>query len=230
MKIKWLGQGGYLLCDENVSICIDPYLSDSVNRILGVPRIAEIPIEPEDLDCGLVICTHDHLDHLDPDTISRMVKENKTFLAPSACENHLKELGASNYMPFDEGKTYKIGEFKLSAVFADHTVSAIGVIVSYKELKLYFSGDTYYNEKILALRGSDIDVFFVCINGRLGNMNVEEAVKLTKELGAKVGIPNHYGMFASNTEDPGKYLSGVENSLEMQLNMLYDINDIIRKG
>ena len=35
---------------------------------------------------------------------------------------------------------------------------------------------------------------------------MEEAVKVAQAIGAKVNVPNHYGMFASNTEDPRKFL------------------------
>ena len=38
MKIKFLGQSGYLLKSGNTEIIIDPYLSDSVNRVAGRPR------------------------------------------------------------------------------------------------------------------------------------------------------------------------------------------------
>lgn len=35
MYIIWLGQSGYILNDEKTEICIDPYLSDTVNRLAG---------------------------------------------------------------------------------------------------------------------------------------------------------------------------------------------------
>ena len=39
------------------------------------------------------------------------------------------------------------------------------------------------------------DTTIVCINGRLGNMNVDEALVTAKKIGAKINIPNHYDMF-----------------------------------
>ena len=47
MKIKFLGQSGYIVKTEKTEIMIDPYLSDSVNRVAGRPRILPIPINPE---------------------------------------------------------------------------------------------------------------------------------------------------------------------------------------
>ena len=47
---------------------------------------------------------------------------------------------------------------------------------------------------------------FVCINGKWGNMNYKEAVKLTKEIKPKIVIPMHYGMFKENTVDPNLFI------------------------
>ena len=79
MKIKFLGQSGYLLKTENSEIIIDPYLSDSVNRVAGRPRVLPIPIDPQDINCDAVICTHNHLDHVDIDAIPLMKKEFKIY-------------------------------------------------------------------------------------------------------------------------------------------------------
>ncbi len=38
LSIRWIGQSGYLLTDGKTTICIDPYLSDVVNRIAGRAR------------------------------------------------------------------------------------------------------------------------------------------------------------------------------------------------
>ena len=49
MTIRFLGQSGYLLETENSQIIIDPYLSDSVNRVAGRPRLHPLPILPQDI-------------------------------------------------------------------------------------------------------------------------------------------------------------------------------------
>ena len=59
------------------------------------------------------------------------------------------------------------------------------------------------------------DITFICINGRLGNMNVDEAVITAGKIGAKVNVPNHYGMFASNTEDPHAFTERIDNGFIM---------------
>lgn len=228
MKIKWLGQSGYILYDDKNTICIDPYLSDVVNRVANRPRMVPAAVEPASLKADAVICTHNHLDHIDIDAIPLMEKSDKVFLSPADAENQLRECGVENYVRFDEGMTYNVGDFEAEAVYASHSVPAIGVIIKHQGITLYFSGDTYYDEKLEELKNKEIDVMFICINGKLGNMNVQEAVKLTEIVNPKVGVPNHYGMFESNTEDPSKYTLNVENGFEMEYNKEYDIKEVLK--
>ena len=148
MKIKWLGQSGYILNDGKTEICIDPYLSDAVNRVAGRERLVPCPVEPENLKSDVIICTHNHLDHLDPDAIAKMDLTGKTFYAPSDCIEHLTTLRVKSIVPFDEGTKATVGNFEIESVFADHTVPAIGVVVRHSGKVLYFSGDTYYNERL----------------------------------------------------------------------------------
>ena len=226
LKVKWIGQNGYILADGKNTICIDPYLSDVVNRVANRPRMVEAPFKPEELQCDAVICTHNHIDHVDIDAIPLMDKR-MLFLAPSDAEQTLQACGVKKYKAFDEGSTVALGDFELSAVFADHSAPAIGVVVKHSGVTMYFTGDTEYHEKLEELKEYDIDIMFICINGKLGNMNVEDAIKLTKEIHPKVGVPTHYGMFESNTENPKNYTSKLDCGFEMEYNREYAISEVL---
>ena len=228
LKIRWIGQSGYILSDGKNEVCIDPYLSDVVNRIANRPRMVDAPFLPEQLKSDIVICTHNHLDHVDIDAIPLMKKDNMLFLAPSDAENTLLECGVVDYKAFDKGTVAKIGDFELEAVFADHTVPAVGVIVKHGGITMYFSGDTEYNKKLEELKEYNIDIMFICINGKLGNMNVDDAIELTKIINPKVGVPTHYGMFESNTEDPKNYTSKLDCSFAMEYNKEYDMQEVLK--
>ena len=227
--IQWLGQNGYMLEKDGVKLCIDPYLSDSVFKNSGKKRLTPPPIAPEELACDAMVCTHNHLDHLDPDTISVMATKDTTrFFAPYDCEDKMNQLGVTHYEKFDPGATACVGDFELEAVYADHTSkSAIGVVVRVDGLVLLFTGDTYYNEKLKEYRRFTPDILFICINGKLGNMNVDEAVQLTGEIAPRVGVPTHYGLFAENTEDPTKYTSRVSSHYVMTVGKTITLADIM---
>lgn len=221
MKLRFLGQSGYLLKTENSEIIIDPYLSDSVNRVAGRPRTLPIPIKAKDINCDAVICTHNHLDHLDPDTVTEIC-DNQLFITTAEGKEELKRLGKTNVETLSVGENKSVGDFKITAVFADHTVEAFGLIIKAENKTLYFSGDTLYNEKLFEIANYKPDISFICINGRLGNMNVDEALITAKKIGANINIPNHYDMFASNSENPLLFSENIKGGRVLEFNTEYD--------
>ena len=227
MTIRFLGQSGYLLKTENTTILIDPYLSDSVNRVAGRPRMLPVPLNPAEICCDAVICTHNHLDHLDPDTIAQ-IHDKQLYITTNEGKAVLNRLGRHTVVALHVGESIVVGDFEITAVFADHTVEAFGLIVKAENKTLYFSGDTLYNEKLFDVAKYKPDITFVCINGRLGNMNVREALITAERIGAKINIPNHYDMFASNAEDPRAFAAQITNGYIMDFNKEYAIENILK--
>ena len=88
----YLGQEGFLLKFCNTTILIDPYLSDYVDRNCSTPTLCwkrkyAPPVLPETLDfIDYVFCTHDHYDHMDPQTLLSIYKANNNtkFIVPKA--------------------------------------------------------------------------------------------------------------------------------------------------
>ena len=227
MTIRFLGQSGYIIKTEKAEIIIDPYLSDSVNRVAGRPRTLPIPINPQNISCRAVICTHNHLDHLDPDTVAQ-INDEQFFITTNEGKRELSKLGKQNVVSLNVGESIAVGDIEITAVFADHTVEAFGLIVKAENKTLYFSGDTLYNEKLFDIANYHPDITFICINGRLGNMNVEEALITAKNIGAKINIPNHYDMFASNSENPHTFTNQIANGFIMEFNKEYDVLNILK--
>ena len=226
MKIRWIGQGGYIINTANTEIIIDPYLSDVVNRIANRPRLFHAPIQPSDIKADAVICTHDHLDHLDIDAIPEMDK-NLRFITTSDGKKKLGEMGFENVQTITVGETVDIGDISVTAVYANHTAETFGLIIRANGKTVYISSDTLYDEKLFEIAQYKPDVTFICINGKLGNMNVEEAVITAKKIGAKVNIPNHYDMFASNSENPELFTEKLDNGFIMEFNRDYNLSEII---
>lgn len=221
MIIRPIGQSGYLLKSGTTEILIDPYLSDVVNKVAGRPRLLPAPFAPQEVRADAVICTHDHLDHLDAEAVAEMPK-GQFFITTCEGKAHLAELGQTNAVALTEGQSICCGDVELTAVFADHTVEAFGLMIRAEGKTLYFSGDTLYNEKLFDLAEYHPDVTFICINGRLGNMNVEEALEVAKRIGAKTNVPTHYDMFASNSEDPHLFADHLEGGKILGFNQEYE--------
>lgn len=227
MRIRWIGQSGYIVKTDTTEIIIDPYLSDIVNKVANRPRLVVAPIQPSDIKADAVVCTHNHLDHLDVEAISAMHKE-QMFVTTSEGKTKLYEMGFLNVNALNSNDTIKVGDVELQALYAKHTVEAFGLLVKAKEKVLYFSGDTLFDERLFDISQHRPDITFICINGKLGNMNVDEAVIVAKEIGAKVNVPNHYGMFASNTENPENFTKQMDNGFIMEFNKEYYISELLQ--
>jgi L-ascorbate 6-phosphate lactonase len=213
----FLGQAGYLASAGGVTLAIDPYLSDSVAEIApDCARIMPAPIAPEELQVDIFIVTHDHLDHLDPQTIVPYRHKGTTwFAAPHLACRHLVEIGVpeSRIRQVDAGQTEIIGGVTISGCFAMPTEEAVadttGYIVTFPNGRsFYHSSDTAFCKQLLA-NPPTAEVLLVCINGKWGNLNVEEAVRLTQAVNPRIAIPNHYDMMAPNTEDPQAFVKAL---------------------
>ncbi len=219
MEITWLGQGGFLLRAGEARIAVDPYLSDAL-RETGMTRMIPPPLSVKELAPTLVVATHDHADHFDPETVLPLATRFPacTFAGPTSVLDHAHrlEIADRRLMPLlASGGVLSHPPFTLYATPAFHSdAHAIGLLVETSDARLYISGDTTYDaavaEGIRRRSAERIDLALICINGRLGNMNGEEAVRVIKMLQPAAAAPMHYGLFAANTADPEPFLTGVK--------------------
>lgn len=209
-----LGQAGCLVRSAGVTVAIDPYLSDSVAKIApDCARLLPAPIRPEDLRVDLFVVTHDHLDHLDPETVGPYrFKDSTQFVAPCLACRKLVELGvpAANIHRVDAGETAIVCGTTVRGMYALPTEAAVIDTVGYRlefpnGRSLYHSSDTGFSEDLLR-RAAFAEVLLVCINGKWGNLDVAGAVRLAGAVGPRVAIPNHYDMMAPNLEDPRRFM------------------------
>ena len=77
MKITFLGQNGLLIESKNSTIIIDPYLSDSVEKIEPLNKRKQ-PIDERFLKVkpNVVVITHTHADHYDEETLDKILGAN----------------------------------------------------------------------------------------------------------------------------------------------------------
>lgn len=200
MKVTFLGQAGLLLQTAQCTVMIDPYLSDSVEKV-NPANYRRVPVDPRffDIRPDVMIFTHNHLDHYDPETAPVFLKKYRgmTVLTPSSVwGNARQEAPGHNYVLFDRHTRWTEYGLTFKAVKAAHSDDyAIGVIVEDGEKKYYITGDTLYNEEIFHDLPKDIDVVFLPINGVGNNMNMTDAAAFFRKTGAKKAVPIHTGMF-----------------------------------
>lgn len=200
MKITWLGQAGLLFERDNIKIMIDPYLSDSVKKINEKNyRRVEISDDVFKIKPDVMIFTHNHLDHYDPETVSRFITASTTItvLAPSSVWTDVRKIGDdNNYVQFNRHTSWTQGGIRFTAVKAEHSDPAsIGVIIDDGDKKYYVSGDTLYNEEIFADIPDDIHAIFLPVNGIGNNMNMIDAKRFCERISPQYAVPIHCGMF-----------------------------------
>lgn len=211
--ITWLGQGGFLISIGSARVALDPYLSDSVYASSdGFKRLIPPPIAPDGLEVDLMIFSHDHLDHLDPETVAG--SRAASYAGPDSCLRHLRDMGygEDKLIALSRGDILRIGGARIMGVPANHTDDSIGVVIDYAGIKLYITADTLYGKNLKSIGAIGIDIMLTCMNGKLGNMNAIEAARLAKEIDCRVAIPMHYGMFAENTADPAEFIDELSGS------------------
>lgn len=200
MKITWLGQAGLLFEHDGFTVMIDPYLSNSVEKV-EPKNYRRVPVDERffAVKPNVMLFTHHHLDHYDPETAPRFINEqgSLTVLAPHAVWNEVRKLGGNhNYVQFDRHTQWTQGGARFTAVKAEHSEPyAIGVIIEWAGKKYYVTGDTLYNTEIFKDLPADIDVVFLPINGLGNNMNMEDAARFAKQVNAKKTVPLHVGLF-----------------------------------
>lgn len=206
MKITYLGQAGLLFENHGFKIMIDPYLSDSVEKI-NPKNYRRVPVDESffKIKPDVMIFTHNHLDHYDPETVSHFIDENSniTVLAPKSVWDEVRKIGGNNnYVLFNRHTEWTQNGIKFTAVKAEHSdITPIGVIIDDGERKYYVTGDTLYNEEIFGDIPSDIYALFLPVNGVGNNMNMTDAARFAKRINAKRAVPIHIGMFDELTAD-----------------------------
>lgn len=206
MKVTFLGQAGLLFERNGFIIMVDPYLSDSVEKINPKNyRRAYIDKRCFDIKPDVMIFTHNHLDHFDPETVKMYItpESNITVLCPKSVWDEVRKIGGNNnYVMFNRHTTWTENGIKFTAVKAEHSDEyAIGVIIDDGERKYYITGDTLYNNKIFEDIPDGIYALFLPINGVGNNMNMDDALNFTKQINAKWNVPVHIGMFDELTSD-----------------------------
>lgn len=222
------GQAGVVCRFAAGTVWIDQYLSNHCEAILPAPfdhrRMTRAPLDPAEVDVGdVVICTHDHPDHLDPPTVRTLARQlpGARIVVPAAAVGIVRDLGwdDARVVGTRAGDEVRVGGLTITALavahedFDEDPVTGHpyqGYVVSDGAVSVAHLGDTVAHERIAAaLRRLDVDVLFVPVNGRsperaalgfAGNTSAEEAVDLAVAAGVAHVVPVHYDMFAQNVD------------------------------
>jgi L-ascorbate metabolism protein UlaG (beta-lactamase superfamily) len=182
-----IGQSGFVVKAGRTTLLIDPFLSPSTDRLR---RTWEPPLTPDDLaGADYVLCSHDHLDHLDPFTVQGVAAAapGARFVVPVGLRPRLEELGIGpeRVIGAEVGTSHEEGPLVLEAIPAAHGDRVepvaeyawepdpqvghrfVGFLVTTGGVRLYHAGDTtIYPGMEARLESVNVDLALLPINGR----------------------------------------------------------------
>jgi L-ascorbate metabolism protein UlaG (beta-lactamase superfamily) len=235
VKLTYLGQSGIILESAGERIVIDPYLSESARLVNPMwARALPIPIPPSALAGSLaVLCTHEHIDHLDPLTIAPLLEVSPgtdLYTSEAAIRSLPFAVDAARVHALrGEGESLEIGPFTIRPVPAAHSVTYtleqtelghrwLGFVVEADGRRVFHAGDAVDYPGLAESVGA-VDLACVPINGRgredrdiVGNFEPAEAADLCRRVNASQALAMHWDMFAANPGDPGAFRSALAGS------------------
>jgi len=225
LSALWAGHSTVLVQMYDKVIIVDPFFN---NYFVGLfVRQIETGLEYRKLEkLDMILVTHAHMDHLSYSSLDALeeLHPGANLVFPDGVENYLPKYDfrmhkietAKAFTKDYTGEPYFLDGMKIIPVFAEHTGGRYGFdsylwrikgysgfIVEYKDLTVYFAGDTGYNEEAFKKIGEKFNIELALIpigpcrncdsTGFRHHTSSFEGLRLFDDIKAKWMIPIHYG-------------------------------------
>lgn len=232
LAVVWVGHATALVQIGDKVVLTDPVFTSTVGQLSR--RLVEPGIDPEDLPpVDAVVVSHMHFDHLSLGSLEKIEGKVRTLLLPTGGTAYLTDFGfpVVELRPFQSWEkdglrvtavpvTHVGWRYGLDAAWADRSFT--GYVIEHDGVKVYFGGDTGYDQKIFvetALRFPDIDLALLPIAPieprelmRRTHLDPFEAVQAFVDLKARWMVPIHYDTFVNSFDPPGAALREMEKA------------------
>jgi L-ascorbate metabolism protein UlaG (beta-lactamase superfamily) len=189
--VTWFRQSAFRFTDGDRRVYIDPWGTDD-----------DAP--PADL----ILITHAHFDHVQPEEIARLSAAGAKIVAP-----HDVAAGLSgDVVPVAPGESHEIAGVRFTTVPAYNTAPErlemhpkanrwVGYVLELPGGTYYHAGDT---DHISELDSVKTDVAFLPIGGTY-TMDAVEAAGLARSIGPQVAVPMHFGFVVGSPSDGERF-------------------------
>jgi L-ascorbate metabolism protein UlaG (beta-lactamase superfamily) len=182
-ELRWLGQTGFMIRAGATTLLVDPYLSPHPDRLVAPPFAPESATGTD-----AVLCTHEHWDHLDPETLPALAQASPEarIVVPAPIVEQVTRLGidAARVVGARVGEPIAIGDVTVHPVSACHGVERadaysfgrelsdgldryLGFVFECRGTRVYHAGDTIpYDGLAETLRALRAQLGLLPINGR----------------------------------------------------------------
>ena len=230
LAVLWVGHATALIQIDDKVILTDPVFTTTVGQVSK--RLVEPGFDAENLPpLDAVLISHLHFDHLSLGSLSMIEPKVRMLLMPRTGVTYLTDFD----FPVLELRTWQAYEkdgLRITATPVQHlgfrygldgdwmNEGFTGYVIEYHGLKVYFGGDTAYDQKLFVDTGQrfpDIDLALMPIGPieprdfmRRVHVDPGEAIQAFFDLGAKRMMPIHYDTFINSTDKPGDALAGLD--------------------
>ncbi len=195
-RFTWFRQSAMRYAGDGMTLYIDPWGT-----------------RPEDAPADLILLTHAHFDHFQPEEIERLRMPDTKFIAPHDVAREL----SGDVTPVAPGESHEVGGLRFTTVpaynVAEQRLQAhpkennwVGYVLELDGRAYYHSGDTDHAAELDDVRA---DVAMVCIGGDPFTMNPEEAGALVRTIGPALAVPMHFGFVVGDRSDADRFREAV---------------------
>ncbi len=211
VKLHFHGHSCWEIDDGTHRVLIDPFLDGN--------ELADVTPDAFDkLDA--ILLTHGHGDHIG-DALEIAGRTGATIVSNFEIVNHCSSKGCAGHpMHIGGGHQFEFGHVKLTIAHHGSTGpegeplgNPVGIVLGMGGRRIYHAGDTglFLDMKLIGELGGRLDVALLPIGDNF-TMGIDDAVKATEFLGARVNIPMHYNTFEIIQADPKEFVSKVEST------------------
>lgn len=222
-KVTFINHASVLIQLDELNILTDPVWSMRASpfSFAGPKRVIEPGVDLDKLPpIDVVLISHDHYDHLDSDTLEKLVsKHQPLFIVGLGNDKILKDLGAKNVVALDWWQEHSFKN--ISFVFTpsqhwsgrglfDRNTTLWGSFWIKGSKQVYFGGDTGLGPHFQMIREKlgRPDLALLPIGAyeprwfmKHQHMNPSEAVNSHVILGSRKSVGIHFGTFRLTKED-----------------------------
>lgn len=222
LAVLWLGHASIVVQMHEITICVDPVLSDRIgmrlkNRTIGIKRLTPPPMHAESLQgAELLLITHAHFDHLDKPTLERMCSNSTTVIVPTRCAKLIPD-GFERVIELKAGSQIQFHDLLISAIqpkhwgarsLFDRKRGVNSYLIESSTQSILLTGDTADTKAYEGINPVDIAVFGIGAYDPWDHMHAtpEQAWRMFQGINAKYLLPIHHSTFELSDEPAGEPL------------------------
>ena len=225
-SVTWVGHATVLLRVGGLNVLTDPHFSERASplsfagprRVVPpIPALAELP------HIHAVVVSHNHYDHLDLESVTRLSMQeggSPRFFVPLGLKDWFARHGMRDVVELDWWESVQFSGLELHLVPVQHWSKRAlnddnrtlwgGWVLRHPELSFFFAGDTGYSRDFADVRArfGGFDLAAIPIGAyaprwfmHIMHLDPAEAVQAHRDLNARQSLAIHWGTFDNLTDE-----------------------------